>query len=150
MLVQETLRVISTFLDRYMRMVNEQGDYSEIYTIDGKVCFVFSRNGNGADCNGDNDYRLYAWIEGCELKIENENGESVFDYAKEYGWGDFEVYFARFGYEQVAEVIRERGKIPKGRVIEAAKDIVDRCFTATGVPKTYDEVVAYVSGYLCR
>ena len=86
MFIQNTLEVINTFLDRYVGYVNEIGDYTEIKTIGDKVRFTFN-----------NDYYVFAWIENDELKIENERGESVFDYAEEYEWTKEDVEYIKYG-----------------------------------------------------
>ena len=86
MFIQETLQVINTFLERYVPYTNETGDYTDIKTVDGKVRFTFN-----------NDYYIYAWIENGELKINDEYGESVFDYADCYDWSEKEVHYIKYG-----------------------------------------------------
>ena len=86
MFIQNTLEVINTFLDRYVGYVNEIGDYTEIKTIGDKVRFTFN-----------NDYYVFAWIENDELNIENERGESIFDYAEEYEWTKEDVEYIKYG-----------------------------------------------------
>ena len=84
--IQETLEVINTFLERYIPYINEQGDYTDIKTVDGKVRFTFN-----------NDYYLFAWIDNKELHIENDRGESVFDYADCYDWSEEDVKYMKYG-----------------------------------------------------
>ena len=85
MFIQETLEVINAFLERFVPLSNEQGDYTQITTMDGKVRFTFN-----------DDYHLFAWIEADELHIEC-GGESEFDYAKEHGWTDEQVRYVKYG-----------------------------------------------------
>ena len=89
MFIENTLEVISAFLDRYVPFVNEQGDYSKIETIKDKV--KITRN------DYYHSYSLFVWIENGELKIENDRGESVFDYADCYEWTDEDVNYIKFG-----------------------------------------------------
>ena len=86
MFIQNTLEVINAFLDRYVPFVNEQGDYTDIKTINEKVRFTFN-----------NDYYIYAWIDNGELHIETEYGESVFDFADCYDWTEEDVNYIKFG-----------------------------------------------------
>lgn len=87
MFIQETLEVINAFLERYVPYVNEQGDYTQIKTIeDGKIRFTFN-----------NDYYIYAWIKDGELHIETEYGESVFDFAEDYDWSKEDVEYMKYG-----------------------------------------------------
>ena len=86
MFIQNTLEIINAFADRYIGYVNESGDYTKITTVDEKVKFTFN-----------NDYSLLVWIENDELKIENERGESIFDYADCYEWTEEDVNYIRFG-----------------------------------------------------
>lgn len=87
MFIQNTLKIINTFLDRYVGYNNEIGDYTEIKTIEDKVRFTFN-----------DDYCLFVWIEDDdELKIENERGESIFDYAEESDWTEKDVNYIKYG-----------------------------------------------------
>ena len=89
MFIENTLEVISAFLDRYVPFVNEQGDYSKIETIKDKV--KITRN------DYYHSYSLFVWIENGELKIENDRGESVFDYAEESDWTQEDIDYIKFG-----------------------------------------------------
>lgn len=92
MFIQNTLKVINTFQDRYVGYNNEIGDYTQIHTIGEKVRFTFN-----------NDYHIIAWIEDGELKIENEYGESIFDCAQEFGWSEEDVNYIKYGRRQTHE-----------------------------------------------
>ena len=89
MFIQNTLEIINTFLDRYVPFVNEQGDYSKIETIKDKVKITHN--------DYYHSYSLFVWIEDGELKIENDRGESVFDYAEENDWTEEDVNYIKFG-----------------------------------------------------
>ena len=89
MFIQNTLEIINTFLERYVPYINEQGDYSKIETIKDKV--KITRN------DYYHNYSLFVWIENGVLKIENERGESVFDYAEESDWTQEDVDYIKFG-----------------------------------------------------
>jgi hypothetical protein len=86
MFIQATLEVINAFLNRYVPYVNEQGDYTDIKTVEGKVRFTFN-----------NDYYIFAWIENEELHIESEYGENIFDYADCYDWSEEDVHYIKYG-----------------------------------------------------
>ena len=47
--------------------------------------------------NTDQDVQILVWIEDGELKIENDRGESVFDYAEENDWTQEDVDYIKFG-----------------------------------------------------
>ena len=101
MFLQQTLEVIEAFLGRYTRYVNENGDYTQITTIEDKVQFTFT-NYLGSS------YNLLAWINEGELHIENDRGESVFDYAEENEWSESDVRFIKFGPATKMKIPLER------------------------------------------
>lgn len=101
MFLQQTLEVIEAFLERYTRYVNENGDYTQITTIEDKVQFTFT-NYLGSS------YTLTAWISEGELHIENDKGESVFDYAEENEWSESDVRFMKYGPATKMKIPLER------------------------------------------
>ncbi len=101
MFLQQTLEVIDAFLNRYTRYVTECGDYTKITTIEDKVEFTFT-NYLGSS------YTLTAWISEGELHIENNRGESVFDYAEENEWHETDVRFIKYGPATKMKIPLER------------------------------------------
>ena len=87
MFIQNTLEIINAFLERYVPYTNEQGDYTDIKTIEGKVRFTFN-----------NDYYVFAWIDdNGELHLENEHGGNILDYAECYDWSESDVQYIKYG-----------------------------------------------------
>lgn len=69
MFIENTVAVIKKFYNEYVGCNNENEDYTDIRTINGKVRFTYN-----------NDYYLFAWIDDTgALKIENEYGDEIFD-----------------------------------------------------------------------
>lgn len=141
-MIEETLEVIQAFNERYVPFILEQGVFTDIRTVNGKVCFTFN-----------NDYSTFAWLDAGELHIETERGESIFDCDCEacFGWTQGQIHYMRFGYGKVKDIIRRiHATMSEEDVEMAACDIVDRCFELTPVPQTDAELVAYVKDYLNR
>lgn len=101
MFLQQTLEVLEAFTERYTRFVNEQGDYTQITTVEDKLQFTFT-NYLGSS------YTLTAWISEGELHIENERGESIFDYAEENEWSESDVRFMKYGPATKMKIPLER------------------------------------------
>ena len=47
--------------------------------------------------NSYDNYNLIAYIKDEVLEIDNERGESIYDYAEEQGWSQNDVYYMKHG-----------------------------------------------------
>ena len=85
--IQNTLKVIETFSNRYLPYA-ETAEVTHIATEeDGKVRFTM-----------ENHYYLTAWIDATgEFHIETEYGDDVFVSCKENWWTESIIQFMRFG-----------------------------------------------------
>ena len=93
MFIHNTQEIINKFYKRYVsKYDSERGDYDEIrstQTKSGKTIVEFHIS----------DYWLTVWIDDVtdELHIENENGESIFNFADEFCWEEKDIHFIKFG-----------------------------------------------------
>lgn len=57
-----------------------------------------------------------------ELQIQNQHGESIYDYAEEHGWNENDVYYMKHGHEPSSEKLKTD---LKEQITEAQKEKVD-------------------------
>lgn len=84
---------ISMAFERYVDSYNnDQGTiYPVLHISSYKDCSAIVFH------NSYDDYNLIAYIKDGVLEIDNERGESIYDYAEENGWSQNDVYYMKHG-----------------------------------------------------
>lgn len=125
-----TAKVITTVVERYLsKYCDIYGVYTDVVTEGDKVKFI------GWDGTWERyETHFYAWIDqNDELHLENDRGDSFFDFAEENEWTEYDVLYMKYGEEKARQMTRTNQALQKLKTaLESLRSAWYECCDAIG------------------